>query len=132
MVVVQVHKQSIEVGLVSLETLLKPGIFAMMLLLPRDPPDVAQEIGTALRQRADVHAELSGLIGRQGGGQVAGGHDVLDLGMSLRKVGNEVHFFPAVFFLAFDPRKAKTFEGRALHEVEGSICVGRDVLAGLS
>jgi hypothetical protein len=66
MMVVQVHKQSIEVGSLSLKTLLKPDIFAIMLL-PRDLPDVAQEIGTALRKRADVHSELCGLISGQGG-----------------------------------------------------------------
>lgn len=46
-------------------------------------------------------------------------------------MGLEVHFFPAVFFLAVDTRKSETLEGVPKHEIEGSIYLNDDVLAGL-
>jgi len=102
------------------------------MLLSRNFSDVAQEINTTFRKGTDVHAELRRVVGRHGGCQVAGSDDVLDFRMAFRKVSNEVHFFPAVFFLALDARKPKTFERIAVHKVEGSIFIEKNILTGFS
>ena len=82
---------------------------------------MAKQPLTLASQPGDVHAELLGALGGEGGREVAGGDDVLDLGLALGKVGDEVHLLPAVLLLAVDPGEAEALEGAPLHEVEHSV-----------
>jgi hypothetical protein len=131
MVVVEVHEETVEVGLGAFEALPEP-FTCLLWLFAGDASDVAQEILTVLGEGGDVHTELGGMFGGQRSGEVAGGHDVPDFGMAFGEIRDEIHLLPAILFFAVDAGEAKTLEGIAAHEVEGSICIRREVLVGLS
>ena len=117
----QVHKKFVEVADCSLETLVQLRLHYTHIF-SADFTNVAEQEGDGLvREYGDVHAILAGMVGSEGGREVAGCDNVYDFGMALREVGCKVHFLPAVLLFAFDAGKSKLLEGVAVHEVEGSI-----------
>lgn len=77
---------------------------------------------TVFRRRAFL--ERSSLVAR--------GNDILDLGVTLRKMGHKVHFLPAILLLSVDSGKSKALEGIPLHEIESAVFLMIQLLAGLS
>jgi hypothetical protein len=119
--VMQVHKQFVEVAGCSLETLPQMRLHRRDIFSSNFSNVTEEEGDGVVGEDSDVHAVLAGVVGREGGGEVTGSHNVFDLGIALREVSGEVHFLPTVLLLAFDAGKSESLEGIAVHEVEGSI-----------
>ena len=132
MVVMQVHEKSIVVGFAYIKALSEPSLSPLHICpLPSHPPDVTKKKVAAFRQSAHVHAVFAGIFGRQRGCWVTWGHDILDLGLSLREVSREIHLLPAILFLSINARETKSFQWASSQKVKGAIWLLCWLLAGL-
>ena len=82
---------------------------------------MTQQIVSSLSQYCDMHPELALLLGRERSREVAGGDDVFDLRVPFGKIGDKIHFLPAILFFTVNSRKSKSLQRVALHKIESSI-----------
>ena len=101
-------------------------------MILRNASDMTEQKVTTLSQGSYMHTVLRRRVFLERSSLVARGNDILNFGMTLWKMGNEVHFLPAVFLLSVNSGKSKTLEGIPLHKVESAVFLRIPLLAGLS
>ena len=118
----EMHKEQVEVDPSLCEALANLLVFSGgQLFSPRATYMTQQVLSFPLDRDHHMHPVLTRTHRRDGGRDVGRCDDILDDGVSLGKVGSEVHFFPAIFFAGVDAGKAKLLEGFSGSEVDNAI-----------